>query len=477
MLRSLPWIAEATSGRLLPAPAGGKGGSHVSVDVALATTDSRECREGALYFARVGESADGHDFAAQAAQAGATALVVERELPQVNAPQILVEDATVALGALARAHLADLRATCAICVAGVTGSAGKTTTKDLLAAILGRSGPTVAPKLSFNNEVGCPLTILQATSDTRFLVLEMGASGTGHIRYLTEIAPLDVAVELMVGRAHLGGFGSVRALQAAKQELVEGLVARGTAVLNADDPLVLAMEQAAPDRTLTFSAAGAEDATVRATDVKLEDDGCPSFVLETPDFRGRVRLKLAGIHQVNNALAAACCAYALGQSTPPTVKALEEASAASPHRMDVRSGVRVRSVDGTVTVTVIDDAYNANPDSMAASFRAATALGGKNRLVMVLGEMLELGADSTALHRETGQNAAEAAPDVVIAVGDQAGPLLEPLPPTTITRHVNGPVQAEEVLRELICDGDVVLLKGSLGSGVWRVADALVQTA
>ena len=220
MFRSLEWIAAATEGETYiegltadDLPDG--------VDVGLATTDSRECVAGSLYFARVGETSDGHSYLHQAADAGAVAAVVEHVSESVSIPQLVVRDSTVALGRLAKAHLADLRDSGPIQVAGITGSAGKTTVKDLLARVLARSGPTVAPILSFNNEVGCPLTILKGDEETRFMVLEMGASGPGHIRYLTEIAPLDAAIELMVGRAHLGGYDSVESLIATKRELVE----------------------------------------------------------------------------------------------------------------------------------------------------------------------------------------------------------------------------------------------------------------
>lgn len=471
MKRSLSWIAQAIDASFT--------GVDDDVDLALATTDSRECVPGSLYFARVGENADGHDFLTQARQNGAAAAIVEREVPDLEIPQLRVADATIALGDLAKAHLAELRADGAttrdsIQVLGVTGSAGKTTTKDLLANILARSGPTVAPKLSFNNEVGCPLTILKADRDTRYLVLEMGASGSGHIRYLTEIAPLDVAIELMVGRAHLGGYEDGQTVADAKRELVEGLLPNGVAVLNKDDAQVAAMAEAAPDSVLFFSAAGAEDAVVRATFVKVEADGCPSFVLETPDFRGRVQLGLVGEHQVSNALAAVAGNLAVERSTIEAVRALENATAASPHRMDVTEDVLVQNEVGGVTpVTLIDDSYNANPDSMAASFQLAQALRGSARLVMVLGEMLELGDDSVRIHQEVGRNAGEISPEVVIGVGDGTRALLEALPEDTQARWFPNETEALQALEETVQPGDFVLLKGSYGSGVWKIAESL----
>lgn len=477
MFRNAKWIAKAVGARVA-----GSGSDLVAlgeqqVDVANSQTDSRKCTPGSLYFARVGEEADGHDYAGAAVKNGAVAVVVERELAGLTVPQFLVEDTTVALGLLAQAHLEDLRSLGPISVAGITGSAGKTTTKDLLAEVLRTSGNTVAPILSFNNEVGCPLTILQADATTRYLVLEMGASGPGHIAYLTNIAPLDCAVELLVGRAHLGGFGSVDVLAASKQELVEGLLPGGTAVLNADDALVAAMAGATSGPVLTFSAQGKDDADVRATHVRVEDDGCPSFVLETPDFRGRIRLRLAGVHQVSNALAAVSANYALGCGTINAVRALEQAQAVSPHRMALHRDVVVGGESGPLTVTVLDDAYNANPDSMGAAFRAVGTLAGDARVVMVLGQMLELGEESEQIHIEVGQAAASANPGVLIAVGSGAGGLLEAVAGNAESLHAQDHEEALRLLTSTLKPADFVLLKGSFGSGVWRIADALVGTA
>lgn len=239
MRRTVEWIAAAVNGRLV---------GSADLEVTAVVTDSREATPGALYVARRGESSDGHDYIDAAISNGAVALVVEKERDDCAAAQIVVEESTVALGHLAHAHLEDLRASGDIEVVAVTGSAGKTTTKDLLAQILGAKAPTVAPKLSFNNEVGLPLTVLTAEDTTRYLVLEMGASGAGHLRYLTDIAAPDIAIELMVGHAHLGGFGSVEGIAQAKAELVEGLRPHGTAILNADDSYVRAMADKAPAR-------------------------------------------------------------------------------------------------------------------------------------------------------------------------------------------------------------------------------------
>lgn len=479
MFRSPQWIASA----LGVEPVHDALAAVEPLDVANCQTDSRNCTAGSIYFARVGEEADGHNYAQAAVDNGASALVVQRVLGDLSVPQFLVDDTTYALGRLAKTHLEDLRQDGRLQVAGITGSAGKTTTKDLLAQVLGASGPTVAPVLSFNNEVGCPLTVLKADETTRYLVLEMGASGRGHIAYLTEIAPLDAAVELMVGRAHLGGFGSVEVLAASKQELLEGLVRGGTAILNADDPLVMRMSEYVDGPVLTFSAAGLEDVTVRASHVRVEDDGCPSFVLETPDFRGRVRLQIAGAHQVSNALAAVACNYALGLGTIKAARVLEASGAVSPHRMALHRDVAVDVAQGAagegaaqVFVSVLDDSYNANPDSMGAAFRATKTMA-DGRIVMVLGQMLELGEESHQIHVEVGRQAAEASPAVVIAVGEGAAGLISGAAEGTQTLHAHDAEEALALLTSVLETGDFVLLKGSYGSGVWSLGDALVGTA
>ncbi len=456
MKRSSAWVAQAVGGQLH--------GPDRPVTASV-ETDSRACTPGSVYVARRGEQADGHDYAPAAIAAGAVCLVVERLL-DLDVAQVLVTDSTQALGQLARSYLAELRAAGPISVVGITGSAGKTTTKDLLGQLLSSQAPTVYPVASFNNEVGCPLTVLRADEETRYLVLEMGASGRGHLTYLTSLAPLDVAVELMVGQAHLGGFGSVEQLAASKQELVEGLVEDGIAVLNADDPRVAAMAGAAPGRVLRFSRLG-QSADLWAEAVALDELGHPSFQLCTSDQRQPVSLQLVGIHQVSNALAAAGAALAVGLDLPTIARELSGAGALSAHRMDVRLDRQWRGQD---LLTVIDDAYNANPDSMTSGLITARLIAGSHRLVAVLGEMLELGPESAALHRQVGSRADV---DVLIGVGEGSRDLLESSP-AAVKHWVSDANEALDVLATTIASGDTVFLKGSYGSGVWRVADDLL---
>ncbi len=458
MQRTTTWVAQAV-------------GAHAPEAEALISgsveTDSRECTEGSLYVARQGEHADGHDFAEAAVSAGAVAIICERPL-DVSVPQIIVGDSTKALGDLAREHLADLRAAGDIAVIGITGSAGKTTTKDLLGRILDSVAPTVWPIASFNNEVGCPLTVLRATAATRYLVLEMGSSGPGHLHYLTSIAPLDVAIELLVGTAHLGGFGTVEVLAASKTELVDGLIPGGLAVLNLDDARVAEMAVGKPVQSMYFSASGAKGADVWAENVQMNEDGRPSFELVFSGGREPVDLRLVGAHQVSNALAAASAALGVGVSPRVIGRVLCEAGPASPHRMDVRDDVTWRDVPGLM---VIDDAYNANPDSLASGLLAARQLAGGGRLVVVVGEMLELGETTVDLHAQAGRLVADVLPAAVIGVGAGIRPLLDQVTaPTVFAADADW---ATQVLPEVLEPGDTVFLKGSYGSGVWQVADSL----
>lgn len=459
MDRRAAWIASRVGGRLV--------GDDVAVS-GPAVVDSREAEPGCLFVALRGARADGHAFVRQAAQRGARAALVEHEVDGAGLAQVVVPDGTRALGDLAREHLADLRRGGGPRVAAITGSAGKTTTKDLLAQILDDVAPTVAPPRSFNNEVGCPLTVCRATSDTRFLVLEMGASGIGHIAYLTRIAPPDVAVELMVGRAHLGPFGSRDAIARAKAELVEGLAPGGVAVLNADDPRVAAMARQAPGAVVRFSTRAETGADVVAAHVRLDALDRPAFELRFAGRSAPVRLRLSGAQHVHNALGAAGAALALGVGLDAVAAALSQATARSPHRMDVRQ-VRV----GDAPVLLLDDSYNANPDSMRAALRALADVARGRRTVAVLGEMLELGPHSADLHREVGREAAALGLDVLIAVGPGARPIAQPLVGHAEVRDCADADAARSLLEEVVRPGDAVLVKGSNGSGVWKMAESL----
>lgn len=363
---SLAEIAEVVGGQTHDIP-------DPSVQVtAPVVRDSREVEPGSLFVAFVGERADGHDFARQVVEAGAVAVLASRP---VGVPAIVVEDVQTALGALARHVVRRLGAT----LVALTGSAGKTSTKDLIAQVLQRKAPTVFTPGSLNNEIGLPLTALTATEETRFLVLEMGARGIGHIRYLADLTPPKIGLVLNVGTAHIGEFGGREQIAQAKGELVEALPEDGAAILNADDPLVRAMAARTKAKVLFFGEA--DEAGVRAENVRLTDSGQPAFRLRTPSGASDVTMRLYGEHHVSNALAAAAVAHELGMSAEEIATALSEAGSLSRWRMEV-----TERPDG---VTIVNDAYNANPESMRAALRALAAMGRGRRTWAVLGKMAE----------------------------------------------------------------------------------------
>ncbi|WP_329258295.1 UDP-N-acetylmuramoyl-tripeptide--D-alanyl-D-alanine ligase [Actinoallomurus sp. NBC_01490] len=452
---SLARIAEITRGKL-------DGASPEAVVAGPVVIDSRKAEPGALFAALRGERLDGHDFAGQAVAAGAVAVLAERE---VGVPAVIVDDVLTAMGALARGVVDRLPE---VTVVGLTGSAGKTSTKDLLAHLASRLGPTIAPPGSFNNEIGHPLTVLRATEGTRYLVLEMGARGLGHIRHLTGIAPPDIGIVLNVGSAHIGEFGSREVVARAKGELVEALSARGTAILNADDPLVRTMAARTPARIVTFGRA--PDATVRAVDESLDETGRPRFTLVTPEGSAAVRLRLHGAHAVANALAAAAAARCLGMPVADVAAGLSEAEPASRWRMEV-----TERPDG---VTVVNDAYNANPESVRAALDAVIHMARGGRAYAVLGGMAELGASTVEEHEKIGAYAARGGLAGLVAVGDTAGAVLRGA--EQVGTWTGEGVQVEDVgaavsaLGERLRPGDVVLIKGSRVAGLERVAEAVL---
>jgi UDP-N-acetylmuramoyl-tripeptide--D-alanyl-D-alanine ligase len=423
--------------------------------------DSRKIGPGGLFVAFAGERVDGHDFAAPAMTGGAVGLLGERAVGGV--PSIVVDDPRVAMALLARYvvdHLPDLT------VVGLTGSSGKTTTKDFIAQLLTRVGPTIAAAGSFNNELGHPYTVLRATPQTRWLVLELGARGPGHVRYLCEVAPPRIGVELNVGGAHIGEFGSVEAIASAKGELVEALPPDGLAVLNADDFRVRAMSARTTARVVL--AGEAPDADVRADDVALDERGRASYTLAAPAGRAHVRLPVTGRHQVANTLAAAAVALEAGLSVAEVAAGLTELRLVSTRRMDV--------FDRADGVTVIDDSYNANPASTTAALHAQAAFGGGRRRIAVLGYMAELGGHERTGHEEVGALAAQLGVDRLIVVGANAQPIqrgaesVSGWKGTSVT--VDDQDDAIALVHAELRPGDVVLVKGSRYR-TWQVADTL----
>ncbi|MCU1526601.1 MAG: UDP-N-acetylmuramoyl-tripeptide--D-alanyl-D-alanine ligase, partial [Frondihabitans sp.] len=318
-------------------------------------TDSRLVEPGSVFFAMKGEVTDGHLFAASAVRNGAALLVVERSL-DLPVPQVVVEDALAALAALARRVVSTVRSAGVLRVIGITGSNGKTTTKNMLRAVLSTQGPTVAPPGSFNNQVGAPLSMLSVERDTRFLVVEMGASGVGDIARTMAIATPDISVVLKVGLAHAGEFGGIEATQRAKSEIVTGLPGDAIAVLNIDDERVAAMAGMTVARPVWFGLDA--EADVRADDLRATASGT-SFTLSIGDVHRPVSLRILGEHHVMNALATLAVANELAVPLDEAIAALESVPRAERWRMEV-----LPRRDGVV---VINDAYNASPDSMSAA--------------------------------------------------------------------------------------------------------------
>jgi UDP-N-acetylmuramoyl-tripeptide--D-alanyl-D-alanine ligase len=429
--------------------------------------DSRDVRPGDLFVAISGERVDGHDYGTAAVRDGAVAVLAERP---VGAPAIVVADSVKGLGALSRAVLARLTG---VTVVGLTGSAGKTSTKDLLAQVLARRGATVAPVGSFNNEIGLPLTALRATPETEYLVLEMGARGKGHIAYLTSLTPPRVGAVLNIGTAHIGEFGGRDQTAVAKGELVEALPAAskgGLAVLNEDDPLVRAMADRTAAKVLTFGLGEAAD--VRARDV-TEDHGRSSFTLVAGGELAPVHLDLIGAHHVPNALAAAAVAHGLGMNVADIAEALTSARRRSPGRMEI--------LGAPDDVTVVNDAYNANPDSVEAAYRAVMAMAGDRRRVLVLGEMAELGKESLIEHEKAGHAAIRAGFAMIVGFGgDHARAVLagaraaaDELGVTPELERVQNIPGAVRLLGERLQPGDVVLVKASKSIGLQVLAREL----
>jgi UDP-N-acetylmuramoyl-tripeptide--D-alanyl-D-alanine ligase len=423
--------------------------------------DSREAEAGSLFVAFEGERVDGHRYAAQAAERGAVAVLGTRP---TELPTVVVPDVQQALQRLAVHVTARVREHGTLTVIALTGSQGKTSTKDILGAVLGRAAPTVATRGSFNNEIGMPLTALRIDERTRFLVLEMGARGIGHIAELTALVAPDIAIVLNVGTAHLGGFGSREAIAQAKGELVEAVLPGGTAVLNADDARVMGMAARTGQRILTFGQESPAD--VRIEGLELDRLGRPSFRLVTAEASVPVQLRLVGAHQAMNAAAAAAAALAVGLGVEQVAEALAGVETLSRWRMELH--------ELASGVLLLNDAYNANPESMRAGLDALAAIGQApevTRTVAVLGEMLELGADAHAAHVEIGGYARETGIDALVVVGEGAVGIAEGWGEDAVVLSDNAAVTAW--VGSNLRAGDAVLFKASNGARLYEVAAAL----
>jgi UDP-N-acetylmuramoyl-tripeptide--D-alanyl-D-alanine ligase len=433
-------------------------------------TDSREIVPGGIFVAKPGEVTDGHLFAPAAVEAGAALLLVEREL-ELDVPQIVVPDVVLALGALATEIVARVRALGRLKIIAVTGSNGKTTTKNLLNAIFSAVGETVAPIASFNNEVGAPLTMLKLTESTRYLVAEMGASAPGEIRRLVRMAKPDVGIVLTVGLAHAGEFGGIETTLKTKTEMVADLLPEDTAVLNRDDARVATMADKTAARVLFFGRG--EDAAVRATDVEATASGT-TFTLHLPTGESRaVSFRVLGEHHVTNALAATAAATTLGVPLDTIVTALESVQRAERWRMEILGG------NG---VTVINDAYNASPDSMAAALKTLAQIAAPGqRTVAVLGEMSELGEFSEEEHDHVGLLAVRLNINQIVVVGQGARRLhLQAIAQGSWDGEsvfVETQDEAFDLLRQRLRPGDLVLVKSSNSAGLRFLGDRLGEVS
>lgn len=488
---SLAEIADIVGGR----PHQTEGAEMVTGGVEF---DSRRLNPGDLFVALPGERVDGHEFAAKAIQSGAVGVLAAREIaaeipiPTVIVPALaagaahersvaLTGDADgsgaavlAALGKLARNVVTTLSRG-GLTVVGVTGSSGKTSTKDVIAQLLEPLGETVAPPGSFNNELGHPWTALRAKETTKHLVLELSARGPGHIAELAAVAPPKIGVVLNVGSAHMGEFGSRKEIAKAKGELVEALPSAaegGVAVLNLDDPLVAAMAERTAARVIGVGTGS--QAQIRAENVSLDDQARASFRLVTPSGQAEVKLPLFGEHHVGNALSAAAVAWELGSSVREIADRLGQVQPRSERRMEVTT-----RADG---VTILNDSYNANPESVRAALKTLASMSRDRRSWAVLGVMGELGADSVSAHDEIGRLAVRLNIDKLVVVGAPDSEVV-PLHQGATQEGswgeesvlVSDTDAAVALLKQQLRPQDVVLVKASKLAALWRVADALVD--
>lgn len=460
---TLAEIAETIGGTLMP-HGGDTGASTVEGAV---DTDSRVIAAGDIFVAKPGEVTDGHRFVPDVADRAALAIVEHH----VDAPlsQIVVPDVVEAIAALAREVVARVRALGSLQIVGITGSNGKTTTKNLLARILQDEGETVAPRGSYNNAVGAPLTMLRVTERTRYLVSEFGADNAGQIARLAGLVTPDIGVVLMVGLAHAGGFGGVEATLKAKTELVEAVRPGGLAVLNADDARVVTMAAVAEARGVEVAWFGrGASAELRADDVDVTAAGT-TCVIVAGDRRLPLRLRVLGAHHVMNALAALTAARALGVDLEHAIARLETVEIAERWRMQPMGSDRVR---------IINDAYNASPDSMAAALRTLAQITAPDqRKVAVLGAMSELGEFAGEEHDRIGLLAVRLRIERIVVVGADARRLF-------LAAVGEGSWDGEAVffadadaafdyLRGELRSGDRVLVKSSNSAGLRHLGDRL----
>jgi UDP-N-acetylmuramoyl-tripeptide--D-alanyl-D-alanine ligase len=421
-----------------------------------AVINSSEAIAGSLFLAIKGERVDGHDFVADARTHGA---VLTLSTKSVAGSHIVVADVVVALGKLAqhvRSNLLNLT------VIGITGSQGKTTTKELLTAILSTAAPTVAPHGNFNNEIGAPLSLLHCTEETKYCVVEMGARHKGDIAHLCSIAQPNIGLVLKVGTAHLGEFGSVEAIAQTKSELISSLSADAIGILGTYDDFTPKMAALHKGKNLTFGEG--PECNIRATDIEVRE-GRAHFDLITPEGRSAVGLRIVGLHQVANALAVASVATVLGFSLDQIASGLSTAESQAKWRMEIEE---------LPSLVLINDAYNASPEAMAAALQTlvlfAQERGGESWAF--LGKMHELGESSDADHAGVGTLASELGIDHLVCVGaPQYGAQIAAGSATTV--HLCTDKAEALAVAAHINPGDVALVKASRSEKLEELADSI----
>lgn len=452
-------IADAIGGKLV----GSDGVVTGSVE-----TDSRLVGTGSLFVAKPGEVTDGHNFVSAALEAGAVVAIVEHKV-DAEIAQIIVEDSVAALGKLATHVLRVIRERGRLQVIGVTGSNGKTSTKNMLRAVLSEFGNVIAPIESYNNEVGAPISMLKCNFDTDYLVVELGAGGVGSIAYLTKMCLPDIGVELKVGLAHAGEFGGIETTFEIKAELVRN-VPNSKFVFNADDPYVRSMADFANGEICWFGLG--QDTDVRAESIRISLEGTTFDLFVADQKRASVTLQILGEHQVMNALATIAVATTLQLDLAKAIASLEAMPLAERWRMQV--------LPGPAGSIVINDAYNASPDSMRAALQTLATLGRQgHRTIAVLGEMAELGQYSAESHDAMGRIAVRLNIDQVIVVG--AGAKLIHMGASQEgswdgeSKYFDSISEALEHVRGLLGSGDIVLVKSSKSAELRYLGDALAE--
>lgn len=433
---------------------------ELSGEFSSVCTDTREGASGSLFFALCGENSDGHQYAAQAAADGAVGLVVDHELARISIPQLIVPDTLKALGELARYY----RSRFDIPVVAVTGSVGKTSTKEMIATVLGSKFCVLTSRKNFNNEIGVPKTLFELGPEHSAAVVELAMRGPGQIDWLAEIARPQIGVITNIGLSHVELLGSREGLADAKAELLDHLPTDGAAILNADDDFVDFLRDRCPCRVVTFGVKRPAD--YRAVDLHFAPDGTSRFTVNGAS----IMLNAPGVHHVINACAACAVADALGISLPDTAASLAEFKTPA---------MRMESINRADGTTILNDTYNAAPDSMRSALETLRLLAGGRRTVAVLGDMRELGDFSEEAHRYVGEVAGDSDLDLLITVGTGAMQIAAAAERELTPDHVVSSPDTETAVREvptLVQPGDIVLVKGSRAMEMEKIVRALVDS-